>query len=553
MMARLEVLAGGKGRQMGRHRKHVLYNKSKDEWYCNVRLPDGKYRQKYLCKGKGNGPQAWARYNAFQEAQNQPVTPPGDLRFSVRAPKIDLYRETFPRHDEIDLDDLWSMKREAITSANIENYLETLETEQAKLVRQHFEQFQQWQTSFGIESQSGKITDKSLAQIVGNRTKSIDAERAGRIALGMVDNVPTTVRLRDLFDCFISMKEASQKPPTKNAIKQIKTRFYRLMAVIGGCDKSRTGITKQDIEKGNIQLHELTPQHLADFRYWITNQGLAASTCNDHLGIFGQITNFCRVNKPDLRVPAHFDTWNRQYLLKETVAESDDNKEPMPVDVFCKMLKAAANPTPVATATTFGARNAQRQKKYEAIRNGALLRFMLNFAADPIDCERLKWNHLALDDELPACTLPRIKVAKKVGKPIKRNTPMLPSTVDALRQLRQHDGHSDFVFLDTEQNQPLTSSGVSQAITRLAKAAKGKRLREDGTYGQWTAKYLRNVGSSLGVTWGHNLNAILIDRFLGHAIKTEAKKYIGKHSAESLIPIVNLIGEHYCNGERIGQ
>lgn len=119
--------------------------------------------------------------------------------------------------------------------------------------------------------------------------------------------------------------------------------------------------------------------------------------------------------------------------------------------------------------------------------------------------------------------LPRYKAAKQLGAALPRNTPLLPSTVDALRrwkawrrreaadaELRSgRHGHeyADSVFTN-DKRCPYKSEKISHAFARLAKVF-GKKASN------WRPKHLRNVGE------------------------------------DYLVALVNLIGAKYFDGEQI--
>ena len=74
-------------------------------------------------------------------------------------------------------------------------------------------------------------------------------------------------------------------------------------------------------------------------------------------------------------------------------------------------------------------------------------------------------------------------------------------------------------------------------------------MRDESDGNGWSFKHLRNIGGTLGDKGG--LSEMMIDRFLGHTLKRERAKYLGDVDASYLVPLVNLIGAEYFNGETV--
>ena len=138
-----------------------------------------------------------------------------------------------------------------------------------------------------------------------------------------------------------------------------------------------------------------------------------------------------------------------------------------------------------------------------------------------------------------------------------RNTPLLPSTVEALnrwkvwrkreatdsklRSNRHGHEYAEFVFTN-DKRRPYKSEKISHAFARLAKAV---GVRTEG----WRLKHLRNVGPSLG----RDRKCYQDERttFLAHSEGGSNQFYEGVAGEDYLVDIVNLIGEEYFDGEEV--
>ena len=140
---------------------------------------------------------------------------------------------------------------------------------------------------------------------------------------------------------------------------------------------------------------------------------------------------------------------------------------------------------------------------------------------------------------------------------MKRKTPLLPSTVDALtrwkswrlreaaesklRSDRHGHEYADVVFTN-DKRRPYKSEKISNAFARLAKAV-GKKA------GAWRLKHLRNVGPTLGKTRGRPTDERTT--FLAHSEGGTNRFYEGDVDDDYLVELVNLIGEEYFDGEHV--
>lgn len=119
-----------------------------------------------------------------------------------------------------------------------------------------------------------------------------------------------------------------------------------------------------------------------------------------------------------------------------------------------------------------------------------------------------------------------------------RKTPLLPSTVEAVRRGLAVAPSSGPIFR-TARGSPFTA--VTRNFRRLA--------GEAGVDTRWSFKHLRNVGPTLGKK--ARLSMDERDAFLGHVVNGTSAFYEGDMDETYLVDLVNLIGLHYFGGERV--
>ncbi|MGD2111621.1 MAG: hypothetical protein PVI86_19770, partial [Phycisphaerae bacterium] len=323
---------------------------------------------------------------------------------------------------------------------------------------------------------------------------------------------------------------------------------------------------------GNKPISDLTKK---DFISWEDHVNEARGKrsnkwINDQLAPVTAIIKIAYRRMPDGVFPAGWREWIE--FRKATYKPGLHNKMPMPVKVFHACIeearkwasldiKACAEAMPLKGANAVMARaNNFRQatrKKRAGDMMEAVLRLCCNVGADPIDIGRLTWKHLRLRGSLPMFMLPRTKSSGKHGIAMPRNTPLLPSTVDALNRWRvwrrreaaqsklrsDRHGHeyAEFVFTN-DKRRPYKSEKISHAFARLARAV-GVRAKD------WRLKHLRNVGPTLGKY--HKRHADERTTFLAHSEGGSNQFYEGNVGEDYLVELVNLIGEEYFDGEQV--
>lgn len=291
---------------------------------------------------------------------------------------------------------------------------------------------------------------------------------------------------------------------------------------------------------------------------------------NDQLTPIAAILKVANRRMRDDVFPAAWRAWVE--FDKSTYKPGLHNREPMPVAVFDACLKqaedwasidikAAAEAMPVRGANTQTARANNFRQATRIKRAGYMMRVVLrlccNAGCDPIDLERLRWKDLRLTKALPLFMLPRVKAEGQIGMSMPRKTPLLPSTVEALRQwrtwrnreiaaakgaARERANHTRDCVFANDRRRPFTSDKISHAFARLAKAV-GKKADD------WRLKHLRNVGATLGRR--HKRHPDERTTFLAHSEGGTNHFYEGDVGEDYLVALVNLIGEEYFDGDQV--
>ncbi len=300
---------------------------------------------------------------------------------------------------------------------------------------------------------------------------------------------------------------------------------------------------------GNLYVGQISPAHFRTYHSWASRES-ASRTCgkwfNDHVTTVKSVLRFVRKKYPEWPWPTGILEWADSYDVKP-YKPKPSNKQPMPAEVFQSLVGAADEWKRIDVAVFDTGTQAGRARKNQALRTRrdgwqleALLRLGINCGLDPIDCERIAWENLRLDADTPHMRLPRRKVESRVGDSIERITPLLPSTVKALEAWRGFERRSRGpVFLSAAKG-PYRPDRLGRAI---------KRLRDSkGISGDWSFKHLRNVVPSLGRRYRRPRDER--EAFLGHVAGT-SRFYDGDVDESFLIPLVNLLGKQYLDGEKV--
>lgn len=209
---------------------------------------------------------------------------------------------------------------------------------------------------------------------------------------------------------------------------------------------------------------------------------------NDQFTPVAAILKFAR-RKLDCDFPDGLRDWIEFDKKKHTSAKS--NREPMPVEVFRDLLSKAEEWSMMDVDVYLSSLDIKGKnpnlilagKKKQAIamkRAGvvwsAVLRICCNAGCNSVDIGRMEWReHLAtLDSDFPYLDFPRGKMKRTTGGVIERMTPLLPSTVTALKRLREMRQtetalHRHLVFAN-DAKRPFQGDHLSRGFDRLRTA-----------------------------------------------------------------------------------
>jgi integrase len=537
---------------MGRDFIPVKYRKGSrnrtGHYYTSEQQPNGRWKQIRLLtadESEDNKLRAYQIYLSRQGKLEPAAELPKDLIVLTTPPKVRLVRRE-PDPDGGLFDTIREINK---TPEEMEQYLNSLPAEQAEVVRIEIARITKWQRSF---TPGRRVTDlRRFDELEREREDAVTAERAGRRLLGMDDTTQSEIRLQQCLDAWVEDRKAAPDPFDPKYLANVTTRFRRFMAVVGlagDLQRRLDKISDADEDRGNVHLHELTARHFADFRLWASRQPeLGPKAFNDHMLAIGTVLRYVDETRPAWQIPPQLLAWTSKHLKNQKYAPGEENSEPMPVDVFRNLLARADKWTatvPPEVDKRTRSNNPQFLRADQCRRQGVVMRavllFKLNIAGDNVDLCRLRPDQLVdLDGQLPWVDLPRPKMRRKKGKSIPRKIPLLPSTVAALRKLR--DIHPDDGRVFVGEAGPFTSGGLTQAYRELA---------DDIGVTQFTLRHLRNVGATIGTRRG--VASYLVDALLGHVIPTATKFYVGRggFTAADLVPVVNAIGAEYL-GEMI--
>lgn len=222
------------------------------------------------------------------------------------------------------------------------------------------------------------------------------------------------------------------------------------------------------------------------------------------------------------------------------------NKKPLPVDVYQSLLTlvdgwADIDVDQYADKKGISKRSAKSIQR-KGIQWAAILRLGVNCGFANRDIEELTPDHLHLDGPLPYHDLPRSKPERQTGDAVIRMHPLLPSTVKSIQRWMKYETVTETVFR-SERKYPLYSD-------KLSKQFEG--IREEVKNGNgWSFKHCRNVGPTLNKRSMPKGMPDMRSEFLGHNERGTNKFYTDDVDQTYLIPVVNLIGGEYFDGEQV--
>lgn len=295
---------------------------------------------------------------------------------------------------------------------------------------------------------------------------------------------------------------------------------------------------------GDVRIADLKPEHFRLFHAWADREAAKRRTTRWHGQLMSGVKtvfNYCQRHYVDWKWPPLVAERIRAYTPRR-YASSDDNAQPMPPEIFRRLLGqcdewAAVDPGQIEGTTQEG-----RGKRLQAIRqqrNGQQTRVALmlaiNGGLNATDIERLDWGCLQLDAPIPHFSLGREKIRHSVGKAVERRTPLIPQVAEALKAWREIDPADDGIVFHTAIGTPLKSTILSRTVGRL--------LDDAGLDHEFTFKSLRNCGPTLAANEG--LPEEMIERFLGHKKSKVSNRYKGIKPVEYLLSVVDLIEKKY--------
>lgn len=268
---------------------------------------------------------------------------------------------------------------------------------------------------------------------------------------------------------------------------------------------------------------------------------------HDRVSRVKSVIGYVKRKYPEWPWPAGVLEWAGSFTAKPFRPKAS-NRQPMPPDVFgmlvanCRRWAMTAPEEYDATSQPGRAKRLQAMwRRRDGVQFEAILRLGLNCGLDPVDIERITWDDLKLDVAVPHIQFARRKVEGKVGEAVQRVTPLVPSTVKALTQWRVFEAPHGGPVFRTARKGHYSRNCVSHTM---------KRLRaEAGVDACWSFKHLRNIGPTLARR--ARLSSDEREAFLGHVVRGTSRFYEDDVDEHYLIPVVNLIGQHYGGGEQV--
>ena len=361
---------------------------------------------------------------------------------------------------------------------------------------------------------------------------------------------PSKQKLSDCFDEWARIKSLQPSPPDAKHVSEIKKIFAAFVKHTQ--DKPVNHLTKDDFLAWKE--HALKEQ----------KKGKHKSTWfNKRLSNVRNVLRFL-VKETNYPFPDSLPVWLE--FTQQTYRPDKHNRERMPVDIFQRLLTQAeawANidvdeyarklllDAPQASKPELIRANSKRtaqQTKRQGMLFSALLRLACQCGYDNSCMGKLTHDNLRdLDGALPYIELGRTKMQRIAGGEVLRLTPLLPSTLKAIKRWIDFAGKGETVFTSDKGN-GLRSDVITEGFKRLAQAVQvdGKPVPVEG----WTMKHLRNVGSSIGRI--HKRPDDERQAFLGHVANGSNKWYEDPDlGADYLLSLVNLIGAEYFAGENV--
>jgi len=329
---------------------------------------------------------------------------------------------------------------------------------------------------------------------------------------------------------------------------------------------------------GNKSISLLTADDFATWRQWVTKEkdrrNVTAKWHNDQHKYVTTVFNTVKSERPSLPFPDGLLEWQvlpRRIKSRTKYVPNQHNKQPIPVDVFHAALNIAAQWADASvtqdSSTQYGRgkKRAALARRHRGLTAYAMFKIAANCGLDNADTAAVTWGHVKnFDGELPYLDMPRTKIKNRFLVETDRKIPLLPSTVAALRLLRDECQVADTISRTAHGSPHSRNSIYDQLEDALIEARLDSRFpdgikqnrtagKRSGTYRQkrangWTFKHLRNVGGKKRL----EISKEERDHFLGHVEAGETKWYTGEAREDYLVPLVNAIGAEYFDGGHVG-
>lgn len=461
--------------------------------------------------------------------------------FSQQLDDFDGYPDHFHRPEDFRPKDRKDLERcVADVKQAIAEYDEDLENETDKelpLADSAYGEIQK----LGLKDRHDPIGEL-LTTVIANASPEVIEEVRAAIEKRIGAKSPKPTTAEKLSDCL---------PPWRQRIDAKKRTKGHEQAYAGAFDLFVAFV-------GDVPLSDLTKMDFVNYQNHIDATHLERSekTRNDKLKPIGTILREAR-RLTEWKFPPELDQWLE--VFEYNAYEPDpENAEPMSVECFKALLTKAEewanlDAGTYAKALPIGNRNqklgegnnvkqANRIKRC-GIQWAAILRLACNVAAENQDISFVGYKHLSLDDPLPLFTLRRKK------NKIDRRTPLLPSTIAAIKRWRAYQSEVDGRVFSNDAKRPFTGKVVSKDFRRLCDEAK----LPDGSKVPQTVEFktLRNVAGTVGKK--HRRHRDERDAIRGHSLDgVGCKFYEGDVGDDYLVPLVNLIGQEYFDGQQVG-
>ncbi len=322
-----------------------------------------------------------------------------------------------------------------------------------------------------------------------------------------------------LSDCLKEWQayHADQTQTKPEHLKRLAARFKDFITSIG--DKPLSELTRADFKSYEAEIGKQQKQKKRSNKWY-----------KDYLAPLKTILDVAIDRKADAwKFPPGLATWYAYSYRSKPIVPAAKASEPLPVKVYKQL------------AELIDSRDERFRLQWTAI-----LKLAVQAGYGPRDIETLRLDNLRLDDAIAWIDHARTKSEHQVGKPVLRKTPLLPSTGQALRAWLDFEPSNAGEVFRTQRSLRMPADQITKTIITLRDEA------EDGN--GWSVKHTRNIGATLNVKAKKNGMPDYRDEFLGHVDRLGSNRFYSSSEAADetlLIPVVNLIGNEYFDGEQV--